>query len=209
MLNLNKICNFIQKKILNTFAEFHIEGVNNIPTHGPLIFVANHQAYVDPSLISVISPRKVNFVAKSEVFKFLPLALLLKSYGAHPIKRNRLDLNFFRWAIKILDNGEVLCLFPEGTRSNGVLKKGLPGIVHLAVRSGVNIVPVGIEGTNKNQGISGVLFPRGKIIVKVGKAFKFEKSNKSLPKDATDVILDKIMNNIAELIPSDMRGIYK
>ena len=209
MLNLNKICNFIQKKILNTFAEFHIEGLNNIPTHGPLIFVANHQAYVDPSLISVISPRKVNFVAKSEVFKFLPLALLLKSYGAHPIKRNRLDLNFFRWAIKILDNGEVLCLFPEGTRSNGVLKKGLPGIVHLAVRSGVNIVPVGIEGTNKNQGISGVLFPRGKIIVKVGKAFKFEKSNKSLPKDATDVILDKIMNNIAELIPSDMRGIYK
>jgi|TARA_Y100000588_G_scaffold326240_1_gene360542 1-acyl-sn-glycerol-3-phosphate acyltransferase len=209
MLNLNKICNFIQLKILNTFAEFHIEGVNNIPINGPLIFVANHQAYVDPSLISVISPRKVNFVAKSEVFKFLPLALLLKSYGAHPIKRNRLDLNFFRWAIKILNNGEALCLFPEGTRSNGILKKGLPGIVHLAVRSGVNIIPVGIEGTNKNQGISGVLFPRGKIIVKVGKAFKFEKSNKSLPRDTIDDILDKIMNNIAELIPSGMRGIYK
>ena len=209
MLNLNKICNFIQLKILNTFAEFHIEGVNNIPINGPLIFVANHQAYVDPSLISVISPRKVNFVAKSEVFKFLPLALLLKSYGAHPIKRNRLDLNFFRWAIKILNNGEALCLFPEGTRSNGILKKGLPGIVHLAVRSGVNIIPVGIEGTNKNQGISGVLFPRGKIIVKVGKAFKFEKSNKSLPRDTIDDILDKIMNNIAELIPSSMRGIYK
>ena len=209
MLNLNKICNFIQLKILNTFAEFHIEGVNNIPINGPLIFVANHQAYVDPSLISVISPRKINFVAKSEVFKFLPLALLLKSYGAHPIKRNRLDLNFFRWAIKILNNGEALCLFPEGTRSNGILKKGLPGIVHLAVRSGVNIIPVGIEGTNKNQGISGVLFPRGKIIVKVGKAFKFEKSNKSLPRDTIDDILDKIMNNIAELIPSGMRGIYK
>jgi len=209
MLNLNKICNFIQLKILNTFAEFHIEGVNNIPINGPLIFVANHQAYVDPSLISVISPRKVNFVAKSEVFKFLPLALLLKSYGAHPIKRNRLDLNFFRWAIKILNNGEALCLFPEGTRSNGILKKGLPGIVHLAVRSGVNIIPVGIEGTNKNQGISGVLFPRGKIIVKVGKAFKFEKSNKSLHRDTIDDILDKIMNNIADLIPSGMRGIYK
>ena len=209
MLNLNKICNFIQLKILNTFAELHIEGVNNIPINGPLIFVANHQAYVDPSLISVISPRKVNFVAKSEVFKFLPVAVLLKSYGAHPIKRNRLDLNFFRWAIKILNNGEVLCLFPEGTRSNGILKKGLPGIVHLAVRSGVNIIPIGIEGTNKNQGISGVLFPRGKIIVKVGKAFKFEKSNKSLPRDTTDAILAKIMNNIAELIPLDMRGIYK
>ena len=209
MLNLNKICNFIQLKILNTFAELHIEGVNNIPINGPLIFVANHQAYVDPSLISVISPRKVNFVAKSEVFKFLPVAVLLKSYGAHPIKRNRLDLNFFRWAIKILNNGETLCLFPEGTRSNGILKKGLPGIVHLAVRSGVNIIPVGIEGTNKNQGISGVLFPRGKIIVKVGKAFKFEKSNKSLPRDTTDAILAKIMNNIAELIPSNMRGIYK
>ena len=202
MLNLNQICNFIQLKIL-------IEGVDNIPINGPLIFVANHQAYVDPSLISVISPRKVNFVAKSEVFKFLPVAVLLKSYGAHPIKRNRLDLNFFRWAIKILNNGETLCLFPEGTRSNGILKKGLPGIVHLAVRSGVNIIPVGIEGTNKNQGISGVLFPRGKIIVKVGKAFKFEKSNKSLPKDTTDAILFKIMNNIAELIPAGMRGIYK
>ena len=97
----------------------------------------------------------------------------------------------------------------DKTRSNGILKKGLPGIVHLAVRSGVNIIPVGIEGTNKNQGISGVLFPRGKIIVKVGKAFKFEKSNKSLPRDTIDDILDKIMNNIADLIPSGMRGIYK
>ena len=209
MLNLNKICNFIQLKSLNTFADFHIKGINNIPIHGPLIFVANHQAYVDPSLISVISPRKVNFVAKSEVFKFLPVAILLKSYGAHPIKRNRLDLNFFRWAIKILNNGEALCLFPEGTRSEGVLKRGLPGIVHLAVRTGVNIIPVGIEGTNKNQGVSGVLFPTGKIIVKVGKAFKFEKSNESLSRDTVDTILNKIMNNIAELIPTDMRGIYK
>jgi 1-acyl-sn-glycerol-3-phosphate acyltransferase len=99
--------------------------------------------------------------------------------------------------------------FPEGTRSNGVLKRGLPGIVHLAVRTGVNIIPVGIEGTNKNQGVSGVLFPTGKIIVKVGKAFKFEKSNESLSRDTVDTILDKIMNNIAELIPTDMRGIYK
>ena len=199
MLDLNKICNFIQLKSLNTFADFHIKGINNIPINGPLIFVANHQAYVDPSLISTISPRKVNFVAKSEIFKFLPVAIFLKSYGAHPIKRNRLDLNFFRWAIKILNNGEALCLFPEGTRSDGVLKRGLPGIVHLAVRTGVNIIPVGI----------GVLFPTGKIIVKVGKVFKFEKSNESLNRDTVDAILDKIMNNIAELIPSDMRGIYK
>ena len=78
-----------------------------------------------------------------------------------------------------------------------------------AVRTGVNIIPVGIEGTNKNQGVSGVLFPTGKIIVKVGKVFKFEKSNESLSRDTVDAILDKIMNNIAKLIPSDMRGIYK
>ena len=208
-MNLNKICNYVQLKLLDNLADFQLTGEDNIPMKGPLIYIANHQAFLDPSLISVISPRKVNFLAKKEAFKFYPIATLLKMYGAHPINRFGLDLTFFRWALKILKNEEALCLFPEGTRTKGVMKKGLPGIVHLAVRSGANIVPIGIQGTNQSRGIKGVLAPSGKIKIKIGEPFKFEKSNEALNRDEIDLILDKIMKKIAELLPLRMRGIYK
>ena len=208
-MNLNKLCNYVQLNLLNNFTDFTINGLEHIPLKGPLIYIANHQAFLDPSLISVISPRKVNFLAKKEAFKYSPIGSLLKMYGAHPINRFGLDLTFFRWALKILNNGEALCLFPEGTRSNGEMTKGLPGIVHLAIRSGANIIPIGIKGTNKNRGIKGVLIPSGKIQVKIGKSFKFEKSKNALHRDEIDSVLKEIMNKIAELLPNDMRGIYR
>tara|TARA_Y100001970_G_scaffold5363_1_gene6089 strand:+ start:8812 stop:9438 length:627 start_codon:yes stop_codon:yes gene_type:complete len=208
-MNLNKICNYFQLKLLENLSDFKIEGQDNIPLNGPLIYIANHQAFIDPSIISVISPRKVNFLAKKEAFKFYPIAALLKMYGAHPINRFGLDLTFFRWALKILGNNEALCLFPEGTRTNGVMKKGLPGIVHLAIRSGANIIPIGIQGTNQSRGIKGVLAPSGEISIKIGKVFKFDKSNSALNRDEIDDILDKIMKKIAELLPLEMRGVYK
>jgi 1-acyl-sn-glycerol-3-phosphate acyltransferase len=208
-MNLNKLCNYVQLKLLNNFTDFTVDGLEHIPHKGPLIYIANHQAFLDPSLISTISPRKVNFLAKKEAFKYYPIASLLKMYGAHPINRFGLDLTFFRWALKTLNNDEALCLFPEGTRSNGEMTKGLPGIVHLAIRSGANIIPIGIKGTNKSRGIKGVLMPSGKIEIKIGKSFKFEKSKDALHRDGIDSILKEIMNKIAELLPNDMRGVYR
>tara|TARA_Y100000739_G_C20184043_1_gene273591 strand:- start:24 stop:263 length:240 start_codon:yes stop_codon:yes gene_type:complete len=79
-MNLNKICNYVQLKLLDNLADFQLTGEDNIPMKGPLIYIANHQAFLDPSLISVISPRKVNFLAKKEAFKFYPIATLLKMY---------------------------------------------------------------------------------------------------------------------------------
>ena len=86
-MNLNKICNYFQLKLLENLSDFKIEGQGNIPLNGPLIYISNHQAFIDPSIISVISPRKVNFLAKKEAFKFYPIAALLKMYGALPINR--------------------------------------------------------------------------------------------------------------------------
>ena len=73
-MNLTKICNYVQLKLLDNLADFQLTGEDNIPMKGPLIYIANHQAFLDPSLISVVSPRKVNFLAKKEAFKFYPIA---------------------------------------------------------------------------------------------------------------------------------------
>lgn len=122
-------------------------GVEHVPARGGAVLVANHQSFLDPPLIGVISPRTVHFMARRSLFDLPLLGRVLRALKSFPVRRDEADLGAMRRTIRILRGGAVVLLFPEGTRTpDGEVKAFKPGFALLAARAGVPIVPVAIHG---------------------------------------------------------------
>lgn len=125
-----------------------VEGVENLPTKGPVILAINHVSIWDPIVAAASLPRQVSFMAKEELFAIPILGGIFSRLGAFPVKRGQGDMNAIRQSLAILKEGRVLGLFPEGTRSKtGDIQKGMPGMVLLMEKSQASVVPVKVYGT--------------------------------------------------------------
>lgn len=155
-----------------------ISSQDNIPKLGSVILVANHSSYLDPIVLGIASKRQVCFMAKEELFKVPVLGRLITWLSAFPVNRKKVDLKAFKTAFNLLHEGEVVGLFPEGTRHRlGYKKLGpiLTGTAHLALKSGAPVVPVGISGTDKIMPKEKYLPRFPKIFAVVGKPIYLEK----------------------------------
>ncbi|PWU68628.1 lysophospholipid acyltransferase family protein [Gracilibacillus dipsosauri] len=161
-------------------------GTEHIPKTGPVIICSNHISNFDPPVVGITCPREIHFMAKEELFNNKMLAFILKHVHAFPIKRGMKDRNALRKGLEVLKDGNVLGLFPEGTRSKtGELKKGLAGAGFFALRSKATIIPCAIIGDY-----------RGKDPLKVsyGPPIDMEglRSEKASAQEVTDVIMEHI-----------------
>ncbi len=185
--------------LLWTLADFQLEGSERVPLHGPLIVASNHLHNADPPLLGGVLPRYIRFMAKQEAFKFPWGWIFANSYGAFPVRRGELDRNAIRYAERILQDGGVVGMFPEGHRSHGNgLLKAFDGVALIARRTGVPILPVGITGTEavfKSK-------PRWPIKVRVGEPFQARTG-----RPLADVTQD-LMLHIADLLPPRYKGMY-
>ncbi len=122
-------------------------GQKNIPAAGPVLIVSNHQSHLDPILVGTGCPRQINYVARETLFRFKPFGWLIRSVGAFPIDREGIGLGGIKESLKRLKHGEMVLIFPEGTRTHdGRIASFRPGFTALAVRSKAAILPVAIEG---------------------------------------------------------------
>lgn len=137
-----KITLKIIKGILKVFILFKTTGKENIPAEGAFLLCANHNRTMDPILIAAGCDRQLTFMAKDELFHVFLIGKIIKAFGAFPIKRGRGDAAAVMATLKIMKKGEATLIFPEGTRmKKGARKAVSPGIVRLAMQSGVPIVP--------------------------------------------------------------------
>jgi len=135
------------------FSVFALTGVRhfNVPPveemrRGVLI-VSNHQSYLDPILVGMALPMRINYLARESLFRLAPFGLLLRAVGTHPYGRDRVDRTGLKKAMRILRAGEPLLVFPEGTRTrDGGLGRFQRGMGTLAIRCGVPVLPVCIAG---------------------------------------------------------------
>lgn len=137
---------------LRVFHRLKIHGADNIPKRKPFIICSNHINWKDPTTVGVAFPRSIDikFMAKKELFKNPFISYALRQAGAFPVDRENADYGAIKKAYQLLNNKQVLGLFPEGSRSKtGELQKAYNGAALIAVRSGVPIVPVAISGTYK------------------------------------------------------------
>ncbi|MFZ5833548.1 MAG: lysophospholipid acyltransferase family protein [Planctomycetota bacterium] len=122
-------------------------GRENIPPTGGVLVVSNHQSHFDPPLIGMGCPRRMNYLARSTLFGFAPFRWLIHSLDAIPIEREGIGLGGIKESLKRLKRGEMVLIFPEGTRTrDGQVAPFLPGFTTLATRSRSAILPVAIEG---------------------------------------------------------------
>ena len=168
-----------------------IEGLENVPKEGPVIFCGNHRSYIDPPLMVATAKRDMKFLAKEELYKNKFLKFLGWAFEAIPVKRDEKDVAAIKESLKVLKRGDCIALFPEGTR-NG-LKKGekvKDGVAFFAVRSGAKVIPCGIKGGTKQN---------RRITITYGKPLDYSKYKGEKDKEKLDEITNEIMNSIIQL----------
>ena len=128
------------------FYRVRYTGRANIPRTGPVLVVSNHQSHFDPPLIGAGCSRRMNYLARKTLFHS-PLGWLIRLLDAIPIDRDGLGLNGIKEALRRLKRGEMVLIFPEGTRSrDGRVAPFRPGFTVLAARCKAWILPVAIDG---------------------------------------------------------------
>jgi 1-acyl-sn-glycerol-3-phosphate acyltransferase len=124
-----------------------IFGHHRVPKTGPLLVIANHESFYDPILAGMGMGRKVAFMARKTLYKSRALARFMERVGTFAVDQEGTGLDGIKTALKKLQAGEIVVVFPEGTRTpDGKMQPFLPGVALLVRRAKVPVVPVGIGG---------------------------------------------------------------
>lgn len=190
----------ILKVLFKGVMKLKISGLENLPEHGPVILVANHVTNLDIFPLQIAITRPIFFMGKAELFKNRLVHVIFRNLGAFPVFRGERD----EWAImhskRVLETGQVLGIFPEGTRSRGRgLKVAKTGAARLSIELNCPIIPVGIIGSHTffKQ------FPRrNEMEINVGRQIVPD------PNELPIALTDRMMYHLAMLLPSELRGVY-
>ncbi len=194
-----------------------IEGdLRAIPRRGPVILAANHASNADPVVIGAwLTPqlgRRIHWLGKKELFDWPIIGWMGRSGGVHPVDRSTADLEAFRLAQRILEEGHLLMVFPEGTRSSdGALQPAKDGLAMLALRTRAPIVPLAVVDSDLRWP-RGQLLPRpgGRITLRIGEPFLLADDGAPARRGraAKGAATVRLMGRIAALLPPRQRGTY-
>lgn len=187
-------------------------GLDNVPKHGGALMICNHLGWFDPVLLMAASPRPILWMAKAEFVKYPVLRWFAMQAGAFPVRRGQPDRQALRHAQRRLDDGMLVGMFPEGTRSkSGGLKEPFAGASLVALRSKAPIIPCALVGTDglPLSGSEPVIRRRyPKVSAIFGEPFTLEHVGPDGRKRSLDDLTDALMIEIARLLPEQYRGIY-
>ena len=163
---------FFTKFLSFLFFPRTVKGWENLPKEGAYILASNHISNLDPPILGISTLRRIHFMAKVELFKNPLVGWWLKQLWAFPIQRGKADFGALKVALQLLQSGQPVLLFPEGTRRVGdELLKPQTGVGFLAVKSKVPVVPVYIKDCKAVMPPGAKFFKRSQVTVTYGKPF--------------------------------------
>jgi len=196
---------FVRWLVRNTFFRWtgglKGTGRENVPKEGAVIIAPYHVSNLDPPAVACTCPRRLNFMAKEELFKVPILGPIIRSLDAFPLKRGEGDMEAIRHAIAQLQAGKTIIIFPEGSRGDGIsIQPMTKGATMLARKTNAMVVPVGIVGTHK-------ILPKGqskpkrgnKVTVAYGKPFSYAEIEQQYGKAAKEAFGHELQKRILEL----------
>lgn len=169
-----------------------LKGTENIPESGGAVLCSNHINWLDPILIGICIKRKIYFMAKAECFRNKLFAFIMKGINAFPVKRGTADISAIKKSFSIIRGGDILGIFPEGTRSRtGRLLPAEPGASVIAIKTHAPIIPVRVQGS---------YLIGGHLRLTIGKPISFEEySGRKLSSQEINNISQQIMKEISKL----------
>lgn len=182
------------------FLGLTVRGTENVPRSGPAVVLANHESLLDPYLITFVSSRPLAYMGKEELFRGFG-GWLFPRMNCGKVRRGAADVGAFRFAARVLAQGRLFVMFPEGTRSvDGRLQQAQPGAISIALRSGAPILPVGIVGTREALGVGHGL-RRHPVALRVGQPLEFAGLEPKAYRDKTVIaqVGERVMSQIAVL----------
>jgi 1-acyl-sn-glycerol-3-phosphate acyltransferase len=166
---------------------------HKVPTEGAVILAPNHFSFLDHFFLAVYLRRKVQFLAKSQLFK-PPMQFIYSHGGVFPILRGRRDEEAFKTAHAVLDRGDIVVMYAEGGRSrSGELGTPRPGLGRLALESGATVVPTAIYGSERARNWKRLQFP--KVTVQFGDPVRFERvesPTREQSQEASELVFEEI-----------------
>lgn len=198
--SLRKFLIFSIGSLFKLIMDLKVEGVENLPDDGAVVLAANHVTNFDVFPMQLSIPRPIFFMAKSGLFKYPVFEALLRNLGAFPVHRGEKDEWALRHAARVLENGQTLGMFPEGTRSKGRgLSVAKTGSARLALDANCPIVPMAVIGTDNFF----KRFPRRTPVT-----IKLLPPILPKPGETPLALMDRVMFALARELPKDMRGVY-
>lgn len=172
-------------RLARTWFDLEIEHRDRVPASGPVVVAGNHVGWLDGPLMAIASNRPVHALTKLEMFQG-PLGLVLTAAGQIPLDRDRTDLRAVRTALRVLRDGGVVGVFPEGTRGDGTMQHTRTGAAYLAMTTGAAVLPVSFLGTRLPGGADGSVPPRGsRLVVSYGTPLQLPRTD--WPRTQADV----------------------
>ncbi|WHX99112.1 lysophospholipid acyltransferase family protein [Neobacillus sp. DY30] len=178
--------------VFKPWYRIEVIGIEDFPKDGGVLLCTNHIHNFDPLVVGITAPRPVHFMAKEELFNVPVLGNIVRKCNAFPVKRGKGDRESLRAGLKVLKDGNVFGLFPEGTRSKtGEIGKGLSGAGFFALRTDADVVPCAIIGPYKSL---------KKLKVVYGKPIPMEemRASKASAEQVTELIMAEIHKLIME-----------
>lgn len=184
---------FIAWVFLHIKCRIKIIGRENIPETGGVIICCNHMDFFDPVLLAVSTKRPIHFMGKKELFKNPIGRVFFENINAFPVDRGTADMKSFKKTLSLLNEGEAIGIFAQGTRiKEADVKSAKAGTAMFSLKTGSPVVPVGISGSYKWF---------SKINIEFGKPLTFEAySSKKIKHETLDEVTDIIVKNINTIL---------
>lgn len=193
--------------ILRILVRFRYEGREHVPRSGPFIVAANHASFLDPPLVAAGLRPQSWHMGKADLFKVPVFGAWLRSVGTFPVRRGVPDRWAIRHSLAVLEQGGVLLIFPEGTRSpDGRLTEPDSGAAMVALRTGAPVVPAAVINSHRVMRKGRRLpSPFGRVIIRYGPPLRVPKIEGRLDHATMAEWGERIIAAIEALLPPDQR----
>ena len=198
------------RNLFRLLSRVQITGVENIPAEGAYIIAVNHVSIFEPPLITAFWPRSIEVAGAVEILDRPIQSQIMRLYGTIPVHRERFDRQLLIALVDRLEAGRPVLIFPEGTRSRKPgLQQASTGVAYIAAKARVNVLPVGVAGTDI---LAAEIrkFRRTQLIMSVGKMIELPEIpwRSAERREILRLQTERIMHAIADLLPSAYHGLY-
>ncbi len=198
-----KVSQLIVRAFVAVYFRLKVEGLEHVPREGAYLVVANHTSFLDPMFICSVVPRVIHYITYAFFYYHRAIHWYCKRVFCIPIKKEGNDIATFKQTLRLLKQGELVGIFPEGARSQtGKLSRAQPGVALIALKAGVPILPVGIQGAYEAFPV-GSRFPKpSPVTLTFGKPFSLDDFLNHDQKPTGEVQMraaERIMEKIAGL----------